>query len=84
MARVTIEDCLHSVDNTFQLVLVASRRARQIYNGADPKVPLESDKPTVVALREIAEGFIDRSILDERTEVQPDSEMAYEDVHTNM
>jgi len=68
MARVTVEDCLDNVDNRFQLVLVATKRARQIANGTgkDAMVELENDKPTVVALREISEGFITRTILDER------------------
>ena len=65
MARLTVEDCLDHVDNRFQLVLVASKRARQIANGKDPMVPIENDKPTVIALREIEEGFVDASILDE-------------------
>ncbi len=63
MARVTVEDCLDKVANRFELVLVASKRARQIANGAQPFVPLENDKPTVVALREIAEGYVTRAIL---------------------
>ena len=66
MARVTVEDCLDNVDNRFELVLVATKRARQIANGKDPMVELENDKPTVVALREISEGFVTRTILDER------------------
>lgn len=65
MARVTVEDCLDNVDNRFQLVLVATKRARQIANGKEPMVPWENDKPTVVALREIADGLVDRSILEE-------------------
>jgi len=65
MARVTVEDCLENVANRFELVMVASIRARQIaVRGAQPMVEWENDKPTVVALREIAEGFIDASILD--------------------
>ena len=64
MARVTIEDCLANVDNRFQLVLVAAKRARQLAAGASPTVAWENDKPTVVALREVAAGNIDRSILD--------------------
>ncbi|WP_428036817.1 DNA-directed RNA polymerase subunit omega [Amphritea sp.] len=69
MARVTVEDCLEHVDNRFELVMIASKRARQIATGGkDPKVEWENDKPTVVALREIAEQFIDVSILDEREE----------------
>ncbi|RFA31170.1 DNA-directed RNA polymerase subunit omega [Alkalilimnicola ehrlichii] len=63
MARVTVEDCLDNVDNRFELVLVASKRARQVANGSQPFVELENDKPTVVALREIAEGYVTRKIL---------------------
>lgn len=65
MARVTVEDCLGQVENRFQLVLVASKRARQIAKGADPMVEWDRDKPTVVALREIAEELVGPSILDE-------------------
>jgi DNA-directed RNA polymerase subunit omega len=65
MARVTVEDCLPTVDNRFDLVLVASRRARQIAMGAHPLVETENDKPTVVALREIAAGLMNQEILDE-------------------
>ncbi|HOP15286.1 MAG: DNA-directed RNA polymerase subunit omega [Gammaproteobacteria bacterium] len=67
MARITVEDCLTNVDNRFDLVLLASRRARQLANGVDPLVPWENDKPTVVALREIAEGLIT-----EETMVEPE------------
>lgn len=65
MARITVEDCLENIDNIFELVLVAAKRARRIANGAEAFVPLENDKPTVVALREIAEGHITPSILEE-------------------
>ena len=65
MARVTVEDCLDNVDNRFQLVLVATKRARQIANGATPMVEWDKDKPTVVALREIADGLVGRDILTE-------------------
>jgi len=69
MARVTVEDCLDKVDNRFSLVLVASKRARQIATGGkDPYVEWENDKPTVVALREIAEGYVDQSILARKPE----------------
>lgn len=68
MARLTVEDCLPNVDNRFHLVLVAAKRARQIAMGADALVELENDKPTVLALREIAEGLVSPSILDEKTE----------------
>jgi DNA-directed RNA polymerase subunit omega len=65
MARVTVEDCLENVDNRFELVLVATKRARQIANGKEPLVEWENDKPTVVALRELADGLIDPKDLDE-------------------
>ncbi len=66
MARVTVEDCLENVDNRFQLVLVASKRARQLANGAPTELAWENDKPTVMALREIAEGLVTPEILEER------------------
>jgi len=65
MARVTVEDCLENVDNRFELVRLAARRARQLAQGKDALVEPENDKPTVIALREIAEGLIDEQILDE-------------------
>lgn len=58
MARVTVEDCLANVDNRFELVLLATKRARELCRGKDAKVKWENDKPTVVALREIADGLI--------------------------
>lgn len=65
MARVTVEDCLQNVDNRFQLVLVAAKRARQLsIHPDDSKVGWENDKATVVALREIAAGEITRDYLD--------------------
>ncbi|HEX5340587.1 MAG TPA: DNA-directed RNA polymerase subunit omega [Gammaproteobacteria bacterium] len=65
MARVTVEDCLENVDNLFQLVLVATKRARQLSRGVEPTVAWENDKPTVVALREVAAGNVGPAILDE-------------------
>jgi DNA-directed RNA polymerase subunit omega len=64
MARVTVEDCLDNLDNRFQLVLLASKRARDISLGHEPYVELENDKPTVLALREIADGLVDKTYLD--------------------
>ncbi len=62
MARVTVEDCLANVKNRFELVMLASKRARQLMRGsAEPKVAWENDKATVVALREIAMGYTDFS-----------------------
>ena len=57
MARVTVEDCLKNVKNRFELVIVAAKRARQLMRGKPPKVEWDNDKPTVVALREIAAGL---------------------------
>lgn len=66
MARITVEDCTRNIPNMFQLVLVAAKRARRLANGAEPMVEWDNDKPTVVALREIAEGHIDEGILEEK------------------
>jgi DNA-directed RNA polymerase subunit omega len=72
MARITVEDCLKKIDNQFDLVMTAAKRARRLANGADPLVELENDKPTVVALREIAEGLINEEILAEMTQPEED------------
>ena len=64
MARVTVEDCLNYVDNRFNLVLLASKRARQLLrSGEEPSVSWDNDKATVVALREIAEGNVTQKDL---------------------
>jgi DNA-directed RNA polymerase subunit omega len=65
LARITVEDCLDNIDNIFEMVLVAAKRARRVAHGADPMVELENDKPTVIALREIAEGLVSPAILEE-------------------
>ncbi len=65
MARITVEDCLEKVENRFQLVLIATKRARQLAGGAEPMVDRDNDKNTVIALREIAEGLVTAAILDE-------------------
>jgi len=78
MARVTVEDCLDNVDNRFQLVLVATKRARQLANGRDAMVEWENDKPTVVALREIADGHVTRNILNEVPVAEPVESMVSE------
>jgi DNA-directed RNA polymerase subunit omega len=71
MARITVEDCLEHVDNRFELVIVGSKRARQLaVGGKDPMVPRENDKPTVLALREISQGLIDDAVLNQPDEVQ--------------
>ena len=65
MARITVEDCVENIDNIFEMVLVAAKRARRIAHGAEPMVELENDKPTVLALREIADGLVTPTILEE-------------------
>ncbi|MCK5877398.1 MAG: DNA-directed RNA polymerase subunit omega [Candidatus Marithrix sp.] len=70
MARITVEDCLKNVDNRFDLVLLASKRARQLAMGAEPMIDPENDKLTVVALREIAEGKITTENFDKLLEDQ--------------
>tara|TARA_Y100000588_G_C13595212_1_gene644608 strand:- start:95 stop:361 length:267 start_codon:yes stop_codon:yes gene_type:complete len=77
MARVTVEDCLDNVANRFELVMVASKRARQISTGGkDALVEEESDKPTVIALREISEGLITAEILARESTLEVEEELA--------
>ena len=77
MARVTVEDCLEHVDNRFELVMLASRRARQLATGGkDPLVEEESDKATVIALREIDEGMITSELMARETEIEAEEEFA--------
>ena len=78
MARITVEDCLDNVDNRFDLVLLASKRARQLSQGVDPLIPWENDKATVVALREIADGLVTPALMEEPepTEESIDDELA--------
>lgn len=61
MARITVEDCLQKVENHFELVIIASKRARQIAKGGMAMVEPENDKPTVIALREIASGRLNET-----------------------
>ena len=77
MARVTVQDCLENVANRFELVMVASKRARQIATGGkDPMVEEESDKPTVIALRENAEGHVTAEIRTREDEMEAEEELA--------
>lgn len=76
MARVTVEDCLDHVANRFELVMVASKRARQMATGGkDPMVEEESDKPTVIALREIAEGLVTPEVLNREETIDAEEEL---------
>jgi DNA-directed RNA polymerase subunit omega len=74
MARITVEDCLNNIDNLFDLVLLSAKRARQLANGADARVEWENDKPTVVALREIADGKVTMDLLSE-PDPEPEPEL---------
>jgi len=65
MARVTVEDCLKRIPNQFELTLVAAKRARQLARGAEARLPWGNHKSTVLSLREIADGYTDRNVLDE-------------------
>ncbi len=65
MARITVEDCMTKIENIFDMILLASKRAKRIANGAEPLVERENDKPTVIALREIAEGKMNDAVLEE-------------------
>ena len=77
MARITVEDCLDNVENRFELVMLASKRARQLATGGrDPLVEDESDKATVIALREIADGLITPEILARESEIEAEEEPA--------
>lgn len=58
MARVTVEDCIEKVKNRFELILMASKRAKDLERGAQPSLPRDNDKSTIIALREIAEETI--------------------------
>ena len=63
MARITVEDCLKKIPNRFQMTLAATYRARQITSGATPMVEADRDKPTVIALRELAQGLYGLEVL---------------------
>ena len=78
MARITVEDCLERIPNLFNLVLAAAKRSRRLANGAEAMVEWENDKPTVVALREIADGHVNEEILEE-TEQQQLLESVFEE-----
>ena len=75
MARVTVEDCLDNVTNKFELAAIASKRARQLARGAVSQLEWEDDKPSVMALREIAEGLISHEMLDSQEVSTEDEEV---------
>lgn len=63
MARITVDDCLPNIPNRFELTLAATYRARQLTAGSTPMVEADRDKPTVIALREVAAGKVGREML---------------------
>ena len=67
MARITVDDCLKNIPNRFEMSLAATFRARQLANGAQPMIEASRDKPTVVALRELAAGKYGAEILNRTT-----------------
>ena len=84
MARVTVEDCLENVDNRFELVMLATKRSRQLATGGkEPKVAWENDKPTVVALREIASGLVDEAVIAEEELIEEEPIFAAFDEEAN-
>lgn len=78
MARVTVEDSLDRIGNRFDLVLIAAKRARNISMGAEPMVSADNDKPTVIALREIADGHVNEDILKEAPPPPPVQPVIYD------
>ena len=80
MARVTVEDCVDRVGNRFELVMMATKRARQISLGATPLLDAENDKPTVIALREIAEGLVDAASIEAGEVVEEEFEEEEDEV----
>ena len=79
MARLTVEDCLETISNRYDLVLLASKRARQISMGAEPLVPPKQDKPTVIALREIAENLVNAENIDKINQFDEEEEFTEAD-----
>ncbi len=71
MARVTVEDCLTQVENRFELVILGAKRARQLANGAEATLEWDKDKPTVMALRELAENSIDGKVVMDDPDTPP-------------
>ena len=79
MARLTVEDCLQYVNNRYDLVMLASKRARQLVLGADPLVPENNDKPTVIALREIADNLVTNDNIDTINQFDTEDEFSEAD-----
>ncbi len=84
MARVTVEDCVLKVPNKFELVLLASKRSRDIDHGAIPSLPRDNDKSTIIALREIAEESISIDGLRELTKKSLIEGNHYEEIQVNV
>ena len=80
MARITVEDCLDHVDNRFDLVLLGTKRARQLASGVEPMLPWQNDKPTVMALREIAAGMLSPEIVAAAEQAEEETTKSLEQV----
>ncbi len=79
MARITVEDCMTKIENIFDMILLASKRAKRIANGAEPLVERENDKPTVIALREIADGKMNDAVLEEIDQITTNQQLQEEE-----
>ncbi len=79
MARLTVEDCLDKIPNRYDLVILASKRARQVALGKEPLVDAEKDKSTVIALREIAEGLVTIANVDKVSQTEAEEEFSEAD-----
>ena len=80
MARITVEDCLEKVESRFDLVLKAANRARDLIStSAEPLIETENDKPTIIALREIAEGVLDEDYVPPSSEEEDDTDEVFLD-----
>ncbi|MEC8956531.1 MAG: DNA-directed RNA polymerase subunit omega [Pseudomonadota bacterium] len=79
MARITVEDCMTKIENIFDMILLASKRAKRIANGAEPLVERENDKPTVIALREIADGKMNDAVLEEIDQITTNEQLQEEE-----
>tara|TARA_A100001037_G_scaffold275495_1_gene274047 strand:- start:6073 stop:6330 length:258 start_codon:yes stop_codon:yes gene_type:complete len=80
MARITVEDCLEKVESRFDLVLKAADRARDLIStSAEPLIETENDKPTIIALREIAEGVLDEDYVPPSSEEEDDTDEVFLD-----
>ena len=80
MARITVEDCLEKVESRFDLVLKAANRARDLIStSAEPLIETENDKPTIIGLREIADGVLDEDYVPPSSDEDDDTDEVFLD-----